>query len=205
MIELIGCILLAIIGILLICAMIDELRTNYRMRKDIERKMEINNDDDLNIEYICNKTLLDKNDELVPIILDIINESYKAGLCQAEFDNAMELIEENNELKKRLEEYKKKLMIATRMEIKQIDETTFLGIDYFQDKCINYENQQKEFINYLEEKIKYFKDLEQFAIKIFNNKAVINLDLIKRNIEEDNLLICNFEEILQKYKEIIER
>ncbi len=64
-------------------------------------------------------------------------------------------------------------------------------------------NQQKEFINYLEEKIKYFKDLEQFAIKIFNNKAVINLDLIKRNIEEDNLLICNFEEILQKYKEII--
>lgn len=63
--------------------------------------------------------------------------------------------------------------------------------------------QQKEFINYLEEKIKYFKDLEQFAIKTFNNKAVINLDLVKRSIEEYNLLICNFEEILQKYKSII--
>lgn len=63
--------------------------------------------------------------------------------------------------------------------------------------------QQKEFINYLEDKIKHFKDLEQHAIKIFNNKAVINLDLVKRSIEEDNLLICNFEEILQKYKEII--
>lgn len=68
--------------------------------------MKINNENDLNIEYICNKTLLDKNDELVPIILDIIKESYKAGLCQAEFDNTMELIEENNELKKRLEESK---------------------------------------------------------------------------------------------------
>lgn len=78
-----------------------------------------------------------------------------------------------------------------------------LDLDDLLKECINYENQQKEFINYLEEKIKYFKDLEQFAIKIFNNKAVINLDLIKRNIEEDNLLICNFEESLQKYKEII--
>lgn len=126
MIELIGCILLAIIGILLICTIIDELRTNYRMRKDIERKMEINNDDDLNIEYICNKTLLDKNDELVPIILDIINESYKAGLCQAEFDNTMNLIEENQELKKQLYELG--------------------GVDEFNKHLLT---QQKEFILYL--------------------------------------------------------
>lgn len=49
----------------------------------------------LNIEYICEKTLLNKDDELVPIILDLIQDSYKAGLCQAEFDNTMNLIEEN--------------------------------------------------------------------------------------------------------------
>lgn len=58
---------------------------------------------DLNIEYICEKTLLNKDDELVPIILDLIQDSYKAGLCQAEFDNTMNLIEENQELKEALE------------------------------------------------------------------------------------------------------
>lgn len=65
------------------------------------------NEKDLNIEYICEKTLLDKDDELVPIILDLIKDSYKAGLCQAEFDNTMNLIEENEELKKINEEHKK--------------------------------------------------------------------------------------------------
>lgn len=59
------------------------------------------NEKDLNIEYICKKTLLNKGDELVPIILDLIQESYKAGLCQAEFDNTMNLIEETQELKKK--------------------------------------------------------------------------------------------------------
>lgn len=59
------------------------------------------NEKDLNIEYICEKTLLNKDDELVPIILDLIQESYKAGLCQAEFDNTMNLIEENQELKQK--------------------------------------------------------------------------------------------------------
>ena len=60
------------------------------------------------------------------------------------------LLEENQELKKQVEEYKKKLMIATKMEIKEIDKNTFVGIDYFQDKCIIYETQQKEFIEWLE-------------------------------------------------------
>ncbi len=65
------------------------------------------NKKDLNIEYICEKTLLAKDDELVPIILDLIQESYKAGLCQAEYDNTMGLIEENQELKQINEEHKK--------------------------------------------------------------------------------------------------
>lgn len=60
---------------------------------------------DLNIEYICEKTLLNKDDELVPIILSLIQESYKAGLCQTEFDNTMNLIEENQELKEKLDKY----------------------------------------------------------------------------------------------------
>lgn len=54
---------------------------------------------DINIEYICNKTLLDKDDELVPIILEMIQESYRAGLSQSEIDNTFGLIEHNQMLK----------------------------------------------------------------------------------------------------------
>ena len=58
---------------------------------------------DLNIKYIQDKTGLIDNDELIPIILDMMQESYKSGLCQSEFDNTMGLIEENAELKKKYE------------------------------------------------------------------------------------------------------
>lgn len=37
MIEIVGCILLGIIGITFILMCIDELRTNYKLRKDLER------------------------------------------------------------------------------------------------------------------------------------------------------------------------
>ena len=57
------------------------------------------NEKDLNIKYIREKTGLVENDELIPIILEMIQESYKAGLCQAEYDNTMGLVEENKQLK----------------------------------------------------------------------------------------------------------
>lgn len=87
------------------------------------------NEKDLNIEYICEKTLLNKDDELVPIILNLIQDSYKAGLCQAEFDNTMNLIEENEELKQK---YLNKVKL---------------------------ERQQKEFINFLEDNYKQTQDI----------------------------------------------
>lgn len=37
MIEIIGCILLIIIGISIICMIVDELRTNYELRKSLEQ------------------------------------------------------------------------------------------------------------------------------------------------------------------------
>lgn len=64
---------------------------------------------DINIEYICKKTLLDKDDELVPIILEMIQESYRAGLSQSEIDNTMGLIEHNQMLKDQIR--KQQLMI----------------------------------------------------------------------------------------------
>ena len=111
-------------------------------------------------------------DELVKNELNQIELQYNA-LKQQKFN---ELLKENQELKEQLEEYKKKLMIATKMEIKQIDETTFLGIDYFQDKCINYETQQKEFIKYLEDML---------------------------DDENDIFSVVRVKDVLQKYKEII--
>lgn len=58
MIELIGCILLSIIGITFIVMLIDELRTNYKMRKWKKTK----NDIEINISFNVNKNkLLSKN------------------------------------------------------------------------------------------------------------------------------------------------
>lgn len=62
------------------------------------------NEEDLNIKYIREKTGLVENDELIPIILEMVQESYKAGLCQAEYDNTMNLIEENQQLKEKLQQ-----------------------------------------------------------------------------------------------------
>lgn len=56
-------------------------------------------EEDLNVKYIREKTGLVENDELIPIILEMIKDSYKAGLCQAEYDNTMDLMEENQKLR----------------------------------------------------------------------------------------------------------
>ena len=126
---------------------------------------------DLNIEYICEKTLLNKDDELVPIILSLIQESYKAGLCQTEFDNTMNLIEENQELKEKLDKYENPedmTLFAMWCTEKVKDENQELKkqleeINKFVCKCgfanieqvmLNYcglLTQQKEFIKYLED------------------------------------------------------
>ena len=129
---------------------------------------------DLNIKYICDKTSLSENDELIPIILDMIQESYKAGLCQAEYDNTMELMEENQELKKQLEEIN--YTIIPNCDIKPL-------IDKFR-------TQQKEFIKYLEDEFtKIQNDIEK---EIDNNVKYFKVE--RRQI---------ITEILQKYKEII--
>lgn len=136
---------------------------------------------------------------------------WKCGICGSNFENfhaqgfnnkiycpLCYFKKENQELKKQLEEYKK--------DIKDLDnqnKRAFENMQLNQLKVCNMIKQQKEFIKYLEDKIKYFKDLEQFAIKVFNNKAVINLDLVKISIDEDRIVIENLEEVLQKYKEII--
>lgn len=132
------------------------------------------NEKDLNIEYICKKTLLNKGDELVPIILDLIQESYKAGLCQAEFDNTMDLIEEIRRLKKQLENKYEKVGTLTS-ELLYEENTKLI-------------NQQKEFIEYMNKTIEELEcdDVDDEEMKGY---------LIQR--------IDTFKEILSKYKSII--
>ena len=79
---------------------------------------------------------------------------------------------ENQELKKQLENYKK------------------LGFKHLQDKNNNLENQQKEFIKYLEDLIK-------------QNETVVEVSKYGLPKNCSKLLIDFYKEILSKYKEII--
>lgn len=85
------------------------------------------NEEDLNIKYIREKTGLVENDELIPIILEMIQESYKVGLCQAEYDNTMDLIEENQQLKEQLELSEKAINDA-RMYVCRVGMKSIVGI-----------------------------------------------------------------------------
>lgn len=105
---------------------------------------------ELNINYICKKTLLDKNDKLVPIILEMISESYKAGLCQAEYDNTMGLVEENN---------------ALLTLINWAEECGF-GFDNFKDNdYVNWEEFEKESkdMDYIKSMIYYAKKYNEMS------------------------------------------
>lgn len=161
---------------------------------------------DLNIKYICNKTLLKEKDELVPIILEMIQESYKAGLCQSEFDNTMGLIEKNQELKKKLDKANDELYtLKNKYNIRllnQISENIEPDCeDYYlaeiETKANEYDliqTQQQEFIKYLENEINKLKE----QIKNYDIWHEVGTDI--------NFLILKkqfYLEILQKHKERI--
>ena len=80
-----------------------------------------------------------------------------------------DLYQKNQELKKQLEEYKR------------------LGFKHLNDKCNKLENQQKEFIEYMN------KTIEELECEDFDNEEMKGY-LIQR--------IDTFKEILSKYKEI---
>lgn len=144
------------------------------------------------------KQLIEKDNLEIEINNYDNSHLYYKGFDLGTFKEIVNLRQENQKLKKKYENAVEELELVRCDLHNRTSERD--GAEKQNDL---YKKQQKEFIKYLEDKIKYFKDLEQFVIKTFNNKAVINLDLVKRSIEEDNLLIHNFEEILQKYKEII--
>ncbi len=58
-------------------------------------------EEEKNIEWICSRTLLDKNDELVPIILKMLSETYINGLKQGHFDRDMDIQKQQKEIEKK--------------------------------------------------------------------------------------------------------
>ena len=103
-------------------------------------------------------------------------------------NESVEIQKENNELKKQLENYKK------------------LGFKYLQDKNNNLENQQKEFIKYLENGIDvcdgFLDTVKSDLQEILYGVISANENITTRIIENETAHKI-YEEILQKYKSII--
>lgn len=112
-------------------------------------------------------------DKIVPIIRKMISEEYKTGLEQSRFDKNM-LERENNELRERLVE-NSKINIADHKYASECE-----------DKVITMENQQEEFIEWLEANLEALEMCDRELI-LTNNKKEIKA----------------YKEVLSKYKEII--
>lgn len=98
--------------------------------------------------------------------------------------NLDDLLKENQKLKKQLEEYQK--------DIKDLDnqnKRAFENMQLNQLKVCNMIKQQKEFINYLEDKIN--KLVKEYGNYVYDDYS------------EEKGKYDSYQEILQKYKEII--
>ena len=103
---------------------------------------------------------------------EITNLSKEIDMWNSKYND---MFDENRMLKKQLEEYKR------------------LGFEHLQDKCNQLENQQKEFIKYLqEEKNKLAKECSHIYEDSLGHTRLVNEDKFN---EADK--------ILQKYKSII--
>lgn len=140
----------------------------------------------LELQGICQDCIY--LDKIVPIIRKMLSEEYKTGLEQSRFDKNM-LERESQELKKQLEDlFNENSKLRKKLE----KSMTFQDYEHTLNKKIQLENQQKEFIEWLENKIKYWEEQEQ---------QWLNLGFMKFGGEENNKII--FKKILSKYKEII--
>lgn len=101
-----------------------------------------------------------------------------------------DLLKENKELKKQLEQYEEEVCI----------------LDMMTDENIKYRTQQKEFIDYLENKIdicdSFFDTIKSDLQETPYGVISTNKDITTR-IKENETAHKVYEEILQKYKSII--
>ena len=127
----------------------------------------------LNISYFDNKELslkehCDIYSNIKKDVISILNK-YDIKYVIANTESIRDLSSKNRELKKQLEEYKR------------------LGFKHLNDKCNKLENQQKEFISYLENCI---NELKKESMNELQNAISLGVADITK-------------EILSKYKSII--
>ena len=109
-------------------------------------------------------------------------------VIQELIDTIVQLQQENQSLKKQLEEYKlitidyQELEARNQKLKKQLEEYKRLGFEHLNDKCNKLENQQKEFVKYLENE----NNIYPYDISDYTYEDIINT-------------------ILSKYYEIIEK
>ena len=110
-------------------------------------------------------------------------EIHFLGNCYGENALCIDLlIKENKELKEQAEEYKDNYNFL----FKQKEE-----FEYIMSKQVDYRGQQKEFINYLEDEIKFYKNKDSYMVADIHGSYDLN-----------DIELKLLEEILQKYKEI---
>lgn len=110
-------------------------------------------------------------------------EIHFLGNCYGENALCIDLlIKENKELKEQAEEYKDNYNCL----LKQKEE-----FEYIMSKQVDYRGQQKEFINYLEDEIKFYKNKDSYMVADIHGSYDLN-----------DIELKLLEEILQKYKEI---
>lgn len=133
----------------------------------------------LELQNVCQDCIY--LDKIAPIIRKMLSEEYKTGLEQSRFDkNTLE--RENQELKKQIEDLFRE---NSKLRKKSENSMTFQDYEYTLNKKIQLENQQKWFIEYLNNYIGSLNSLE-----IVGNRS---------HYRELNVV----REILSKYKEII--
>nr|DAQ16389.1 MAG TPA: vacuolar sorting protein [Caudoviricetes sp.] len=102
------------------------------------------------------------------------------------YQNRIMLLEENQELKKQLEEYKKDIE-----DLDNQNQRAFKNMQLNQLKTCNMIKQQKEFIKWLEKKQSFLRD------------EISELTLGMCNTDFQDIKIEVYGKVLQKYKEII--
>ena len=171
----------------------------------------------MNKEEILNKyiDLIDKGYCSDCNELNCIDNFFYAKITHA----IRELQQENQELKKQLHEASLTIQEMTEQDIEcpsnceklkilkeQLEEYKKLGFKYLQDKSNNLETQQKEFINYLEDKIDIcdgFLDTVKSDLRNTPYRVMLSKKTnITNRIKENEIAHKVYKEILQKYKEI---
>ena len=131
------------------------------------------------------------NEEAIIIFNSLVGE-------KADCQTVKSLLKENAELKKQVEELSKNYnldipgiyIVSRNDEIMRLDKKALQYLRSLEQKNYKLENQQKEFVKYLEDEIKELQKIKE---------TELDYDILKDVIPQ----ILDYKEILQKYKEII--